>query len=96
MKNKRVKNSQTRSQFLISVLKRNKSGKTCQQLTNIVRIQEGLSKEEAYYLSGSVSTKLRALVVAGILKYSDKKGIKGGHIYQYKSENDKRNLSKEL
>jgi hypothetical protein len=75
----------TRSQRILELLELNPQGMSCQSLTHSIANAEGLtdSDNRKMYLSGSVSSKLLALIKKGVIKKSETvTGPQGGAIYK--------------
>ncbi len=74
----------TRENRILHLLKHPMAKLSCQQICDVIAIEEGLAGNKAKYLSGSISSKLKKMVDLGILEYHMTKTSRGGHIYQVK------------
>lgn len=75
-----MKNKKSRRELCIEMIA-NSDGLSCQYLVNkIINIQK-IKKDNTYYLSGTISSMLRGLVVNGTLEYAAHETTRGGHIY---------------
>lgn len=86
----------TRKAFILDLLSKeeNREGLSCQKIVEALIIEEELTEDRIMYLSGSVSSLLRKLVIQEeLLKYSDKVTTRKGHIYQLNIPEDELNRS---
>lgn len=72
----------TRKQLILQMLKDPTTKLTCTEMTKRIIARQKLTGNNAYYLSGSISSILNKLVKEGVLQYADEKGIRGGYKYQ--------------
>jgi hypothetical protein len=72
----------TRREMILQMFPDNTVKLTCAQICHAIIEKQNLNGNIAQYLSGSVSSILRKLVLKGDLKYAEGFGIKGGHLYQ--------------
>lgn len=71
----------TRREVILKMLK-NSASLSCQEITNEIIKKEKLTDNKAYYLSGSISSLLRRMVLRGEIRYSKSKTKRGGHEYE--------------
>ncbi len=83
-----MKNKLTRRARIIQMLRIGKTQLTCGQICKKLIEEQELTGNVAHYLSGSVSSILAKLVKEGVVKYSDKSGPRGGHVYQKNVTNE--------
>ena len=71
----------SRKQRILRMFNKPDKELTCAQITNYFIKKDKLTGNIAHYLSASISTILRKLVLAGILTYSARITKRKGHIY---------------
>jgi len=74
----------TRKERILAMFSHPMAKFSCQQIINSIIDEDKLTGNVAKYLSGTISSILRKLVLADVLEYCDFTTSKGGHIYQLK------------
>lgn len=74
----------TRREKILNMFSHPMAKFSCQQITNNIITEEKLTGNSAKYLSGSISSILRKMVLKNVLEYCDFTTNRGGHFYQLK------------
>ena len=69
---------------ILDFLRDNPGEWSCAQITKHILQKRNLKGSVAYYLSGSVSSKLALMVKQGTLEYAATTTPRGGHLYKLK------------
>lgn len=72
----------TRRELILDILSQTDHPITCAEICQWIEVKENLTASIRMYLSGSVSSLLRKMVIKNQIKIASLKGPKGGQTYK--------------